>query len=153
MQQYSFKSYIGMLTLSEDKGLLSSITFADEGGHTATALMQEAEVQLHAYFAGELQRFTLPLGAAGTPFQRSVWEALLAIPYGETCSYGALAAAIGNPGAVRAVGTACGKNPLPIVVPCHRIIRGDGSVGNYAGGVAVKRALLAVEGVGGEGKG
>ncbi|MCA0901894.1 methylated-DNA--[protein]-cysteine S-methyltransferase [Microbulbifer agarilyticus] len=103
--------------------------------------------QLEAYFARELQAFDLPLGAAGTPFQHSVWQALCAIPFGETCSYRELAEAIGNPKAVRAVARANGANPLSIVVPCHRVIGADGSLTGYAGGIEMKARLLALEGV------
>lgn len=107
----------------------------------------EAVAQLRAYFAGELRRFDLPLAPSGTPFQRAVWAALCEIPYGTTVSYGALAQRLGRPGAVRAVGAANGRNPLPIVIPCHRVVAGDGTIGGYSGGFAVKRALLALEGV------
>ncbi|AQQ68375.1 methylated-DNA--[protein]-cysteine S-methyltransferase [Microbulbifer agarilyticus] len=103
--------------------------------------------QLEAYFAGELQSFDLPQGAAGTPFQQSVWRALCAIPFGETRSYRELAEAIGNPKAVRAVARANGANPLSIVVPCHRVIGADGSLTGYAGGIEMKARLLALEGV------
>ncbi|MFD3514976.1 methylated-DNA--[protein]-cysteine S-methyltransferase [Streptomyces sp. NPDC058657] len=102
--------------------------------------------QLNAYFEGELTEFTLPLHLAGTPFQRSVWEQLLTIPYGETRSYGQLAAQLGKAGASRAVGLANGKNPISIVVPCHRVIGSGGSLTGYGGGLDRKRALLALEG-------
>lgn len=102
----------------------------------------EAIGQLQAYFAGTLKRFELPLAAEGTPFQNEVWRALLDIPYGETLSYGELAERLGKPGAARAVGLANGRNPLPIVVPCHRVIGSDGSLTGYGGGIDIKRALL-----------
>lgn len=102
--------------------------------------------QLGEYFAGERRAFDLPLAPAGTPFQRRVWAALAAIPYGETTTYGALAAGLGDPRAVRAVGLANGRNPLPIVVPCHRVIGADGSLVGYGGGLPAKRALLELEG-------
>jgi methylated-DNA-[protein]-cysteine S-methyltransferase len=101
--------------------------------------------QLEAYFAGELRSFHLQIAPEGTPFQLAVWRALLAIPYGETISYGELAGRIGNPRASRAVGAANARNPLPIVVPCHRVIGGDGSLTGYGGGVRIKEALLALE--------
>jgi methylated-DNA-[protein]-cysteine S-methyltransferase len=101
--------------------------------------------QLRAYFAGTLRRFELPLAAEGTPFQKEVWRALLDIPYGETISYGELAERLGKPGAARAVGLANGRNPLPIVVPCHRVIGSDGSLTGYGGGIDIKRALLEHE--------
>lgn len=106
---------------------------------------QEARRQLSAYFDGRLTEFDLALRPAGTPFQQEVWQALRAIPYGGTCSYGQLAAAIGRPAAVRAVGRANGSNPLPIVVPCHRVIGGNGELTGYGGGLAAKQWLLELE--------
>ncbi|MDQ3699780.1 MAG: methylated-DNA--[protein]-cysteine S-methyltransferase [Chloroflexota bacterium] len=103
--------------------------------------------QLRAYFAGELKTFALPLAPRGTPFQRSVWQALAEIPYGSTATYGQLAARIGNPTAARAVGLATGRNPLSIVIPCHRAVGTGGALTGYAGGVERKRQLLALEGV------
>ena len=102
--------------------------------------------QLAEYFAGERTAFELPLAPAGTPFQRGVWDALLAIPYGETRSYGELAAAVGKPGAARAVGRANHDNPIGVVIPCHRVIGAGGSLTGYAGGVERKRYLLELEG-------
>lgn len=108
-------------------------------------LAQEAGRQLRDYFAGRLRHFDLPLRADGTAFQRDVWRAMSAIPYGETRSYAQLAHTVGKPGAARAVGSACGRNPLPIVVPCHRVITSDGKLGGYSGGVNVKEQLLELE--------
>ncbi len=101
--------------------------------------------QLAAYFAGDLETFDLPLAAAGNDFQHRVWEALLHIGYGEAASYGRIATAVGLPGAARAVGAANHVNPLPIVVPCHRVIGADGSLTGYGGGLATKSFLLALE--------
>ncbi|SDN24973.1 methylated-DNA--[protein]-cysteine S-methyltransferase [Streptomyces wuyuanensis] len=101
--------------------------------------------QLDAYFAGELREFDLPLHLAGTTFQRTVWEQLLRIPYGETRTYGELAGALGNPGASRAVGLANGKNPVGIIVPCHRVIGASGGLTGYGGGLDRKQRLLAFE--------
>lgn len=101
--------------------------------------------ELTAYFAGELREFSLPLAPVGTPFQLDVWNALRAIPYGETRSYGELAERIGRPKAVRAVGAANGANPLPIVVPCHRVIGSNGTLTGFGGGLPLKQALLALE--------
>jgi methylated-DNA-[protein]-cysteine S-methyltransferase len=101
--------------------------------------------QLTAYFAGQLTEFGLPLAPAGTQFQRTVWAALRQIPYGETWSYGQLASNIGNPAAVRAVGLANGRNPIAVVVPCHRVIGADGSLTGYGGGLDRKRFLLDLE--------
>ncbi|MBO0838982.1 MAG: methylated-DNA--[protein]-cysteine S-methyltransferase, partial [Actinobacteria bacterium] len=101
--------------------------------------------QLDAYFAGELTEFSLPLAPAGTQFQRQVWAALQQIPYGQTWSYGQLAEKIGNPAAVRAVGLANGRNPIAVVIPCHRVIGADGSLTGYGGGLDRKRFLLDLE--------
>jgi methylated-DNA-[protein]-cysteine S-methyltransferase len=101
--------------------------------------------QLDAYFAGRLRVFELPLAPQGTEFQRTVWDALLRIPYGETTSYGALARSLGKPEASRAVGLANGRNPIPIVIPCHRVIGSGGSLTGYGGGLDLKRRLLALE--------
>jgi len=105
----------------------------------------EAIRQLHEYFAGKRAAFDLPLAPAGTAFQRKVWRQLQEIPYGETISYGELARRIGNPKASRAVGSANGANPLPIVIPCHRVIAGDGTLGGFGGGLPAKQTLLALE--------
>jgi methylated-DNA-[protein]-cysteine S-methyltransferase len=101
--------------------------------------------QLQAYFAGELKEFTLELRLHGTPFQQTVWDQLRRIPYGETRSYGDLADALGNPGASRAVGLANGKNPIGIIVPCHRVVGANGSLTGYGGGLERKQRLLDFE--------
>ena len=103
---------------------------------------RDAVRQLDAYFAGKLRQFDLPLAPEGTPFQRRVWQALLGIPYGETVSYGSIALALGRMDRVRAVGAAVGSTPVPIVVPCHRVIGADGSLTGYGGGLPRKRWLL-----------
>ncbi len=110
-----------------------------------TPLLAEGKRQLMEYFAGERRHFDLPLKARGTPFRETVWRALLEIPYGQTISYGRLAAGIGKPRAVRAVGGANHHNPIPILIPCHRVIGADGSLTGYGGGVALKKALLKLE--------
>lgn len=106
-----------------------------------------AHAQLRAYARGRLTGFSLPIDPQGTPFQRMVWAALLSIPYGETRTYGQIAAAIGHPGAARAVGMACRTNPLGLVIPCHRVVGTDGALTGYAGGLALKANLLQHEGV------
>ena len=106
-----------------------------------------APAQLREYFAGTRRTFDLPLAPRGTAFQQRVWAALRAIPYGETCTYGELAAAIGSPSASRAVGMANHHNPIPIVIPCHRVIGANGTLTGYAGGLEIKRKLLALEGI------
>lgn len=105
-----------------------------------------AREQLEAYFEGRLQLFDLPVEPAGTDFQRQVWQALREIPFGYTQGYGELAARIGRPGAARAVGMANGRNPIPIIIPCHRVIGADGSLTGYGGGIERKRWLLVHEG-------
>ena len=111
------------------------------------AVLQQAARQLNDYFAGQRHQFDLPLDlSTGTPFQQAVWRALLDIPFGQTCSYGKLSAAIGKPLAVRAVGGAIGRNPLSIVVPCHRVIGANGALTGYSGGMQRKVALLKLEG-------
>jgi methylated-DNA-[protein]-cysteine S-methyltransferase len=106
------------------------------------AAVRQAVEQVDAYFAGTLVDFSLPLDPAGTPFQRQVWTALADIAYGETESYGQLAARIGNPRACRAVGLANGRNPIPLVLPCHRVIGANGSLTGYGGGLTLKQQLL-----------
>jgi methylated-DNA-[protein]-cysteine S-methyltransferase len=101
--------------------------------------------QLRAYARGELTSFSLPLDPQGTPFQRAVWAALLRIPYGETRTYGEIAAAIGHHGSARAVGMACRSNPIGLIIPCHRVVGGDGTLTGYAGGLALKARLLKHE--------
>ncbi|MEW6683194.1 MAG: methylated-DNA--[protein]-cysteine S-methyltransferase [Nitrospirota bacterium] len=104
-----------------------------------------AHEQLRAYARGQLKDFSLPLDPQGTPFQRAVWAALLRIPYGETRTYGEIAAMIGHPGAARAVGMACRTNPIGLIIPCHRVVGGDGTLTGYAGGLALKAKLLQHE--------
>ncbi len=114
----------------------------------AHPLLREAGAQLQAYFAGRLQRFELPLDlSAGTAFQQSVWQQLALIGHGQRSSYGELGRRLGRPQAARAIGAAVGRNPLSIVLPCHRVLGGDGQLTGYAGGLARKRALLALEGL------
>ena len=141
----------GPLRLALDECALARVDFLDPGTLTPgdwredkVALTPFAE-QFTAYFAGTLQRFELPLALTGTPFQQRVWLALAEIPYGQTRSYGEQAASIGQPTAVRAVGAANGRNPLPIILPCHRVIGRDGSLTGYAGGLTRKRWLLEHE--------
>ena len=109
------------------------------------ALLATAAQQILEYFAGQRRAFTLPLNPGGTPFQQRVWQALQEIPYGHVISYKQLAQRIGQPTALRAVGGANHRNPLPIVIPCHRVIAADGSLGGFGGGLEIKRALLELE--------
>lgn len=109
--------------------------------------LEETVSQLEEYFAGDRTEFDLPLEVEGTEFQRDVWFALSEIPYGKTVSYGELAEMVGHPKAFRAVGQANGSNPIPIILPCHRVIASGGAIGGYGGGLPMKRELLALEGV------
>ena len=117
----------------------------DRGRGEETPLLRVARTQLLEYLSGARRSFDLPLDPAGTAFQRSVWEALRAIPYGQTRTYGEMAAAVGRPKAVRALGQANHVNPLPIFIPCHRVVGKNGALTGYAGGLDLKGALLALE--------
>jgi methylated-DNA-[protein]-cysteine S-methyltransferase len=144
-------SPLGPLTLVADGDTLVGLYMADqrhrpviEGPRDDTALPQLRE-QLEAYWRRELKDFDVPVALAGSPFQQQVWAGLRTIPYGETWSYGRLAAAVGRPGASRAVGLANGRNPVGVVVPCHRVVGSTGSLTGYGGGLARKQWLLDLE--------
>ena len=115
------------------------------GQPAAEAILDDAERQLGEYFAGTRTTFDVALDLTGTEFQRAAWHALTRIPYGTTVSYAEQAAMVGSPRATRAIGSANGRNPIPIIVPCHRVIASDGSLGGYSLGLEMKRALLALE--------
>jgi len=135
------------LGLTVNDGALVAIDFRPQGpGNDAHPLLDETERQLRAYFAGRLRDFSLPCRVQGTDFQKSVWCTVLRIPYGRTRTYLDLARELKTPGAARAVGAANGANPLPIVIPCHRVVASGGGLGGYGGGVDLKRRLLALEG-------
>ena len=142
-------SPVGPLVLTSDGTALTGVLFdaeVDPAWSTEPcAVLDQAAGQLGEYFAGERTEFDLPLEPAGTPFQRSTWLALREIPYAETINYGQLALRVGNPKASRAVGLANGRNPISIVVPCHRVIGADGSLTGYGGGLDRKRLLLDLE--------
>jgi len=147
---------IGRLRLVSTGSHLAAIEFehhhSEPGAdnQATDAVLERAAAQLLEYFAGRRRQFELPLAAAGTAFQRQVWGALAAIPWGELRSYADIARAIERPTAVRAVGAANGRNPLPIVVPCHRVVGSNGSLTGFAGGLGIKRRLLELEGSLGE---
>ncbi|WP_141207678.1 methylated-DNA--[protein]-cysteine S-methyltransferase [Streptomyces griseorubiginosus] len=154
MKQHTvIDSPYGPLTLVADDGVLCGLYMTDQRhrppeesfGEPDVSAFGEAEEQLDAYFAGELKEFTLELRLHGTAFQTAVWRELRRIPLGETRSYGQLADALGNPGASRAVGLANGKNPIGIIVPCHRVVGADGGLTGYGGGLERKRRLLDFE--------
>jgi methylated-DNA-[protein]-cysteine S-methyltransferase len=146
-------SPLGEILLVGDGRNLTALNFQEgtqpaaieAGWQRDEAPFAEVIDQLRAYFSGELERFDLPLQPAGTPFQQQVWRQLQAIPYGQTISYGELAQRLGKPGAARAVGLANGANPIPLIVPCHRVIGSNGQLTGYGGGLPIKRALLALE--------
>jgi O-6-methylguanine DNA methyltransferase len=154
-----------LLAAVDDKGALLGLDFVRPGENDRADLAERLEArhrgreiawdparcaavarELAEYFAGRRREFTLVVDPPGTPFQREVWGELARIPYGATLSYGELARRIGHPAASRAVGAANGANPIPVVLPCHRVIGSDGSLTGYGGGLPIKRALLALEG-------
>lgn len=146
MPAFTMQSPIGLLTIEETDGAITALRF---GGETVspppTPLLQRAAQQLTEYFAARRRTFDLPLRPQGTVFQQAAWSALCAIPYGQTRTYAQQAAAIGNPKACRAVGMANHCNPLPLFIPCHRVIGAGGKLTGYAGGLAIKRFLLELE--------
>lgn len=148
---HSLDSPIGELLLIGDGRALTHLRMgaggrdAPDGARHAPATFGEVEAQLRAYFAGELTEFDLPLAPSGTAFQLGVWAALRAIPYGQTTSYGAIAEAVGKPDAFRAVGATNGRNPIAVIVPCHRVIGADGTLVGFGGGLPRKRLLLELE--------
>lgn len=146
MSACAIETPIGPLSFQADESAVSAMRFGAGGAQDASPLLDAAEAQLREYFAGARRTFDLPLAPHGTAFQQRVWMALRAIPYGETCTYGELAA-IGSPNASRAVGMANHRNPIPIIIPCHRVIGANGTLTGYAGGLEVKRKLLALEGI------
>jgi len=148
-------SPVGPLLLAADAQGLRLVEFnspkhpiprGDDWREGDNAVLRETRAQLDDYFAGKRRTFDLPLAPRGTGFQRQVWHTLAAIPYGETISYARLATRVGKPSAMRAVGAANGRNPLPIVLPCHRVIGSDGSLTGFGGGLPTKQFLLTLEG-------
>jgi len=147
---------VGNLLLAADPQGLRSISFQPPECLTekpdlpndweySDLALKDVRDQLRAYFSGRLRLFQLPLAPVGTPFQQSVWNALCQVPWGKTAAYREIAAAVGNPGASRAVGLANGRNPIPIVIPCHRVIGSNKRLVGYAGGLHLKKILLALE--------
>jgi methylated-DNA-[protein]-cysteine S-methyltransferase len=148
------ESPIGPLVLAGDREAVRHILFAEKGKaaraeagweESMSGAVGEAARQLREYFAGKRTEFDLPLSPDGTEFQKTVWRKLQGIPYGKTISYGELARRVGNPKASRAVGAANGRNPIPIVIPCHRVIGSNGKLTGFGGGLPVKEALLRLE--------
>lgn len=144
-QERTIDTPFGPLRIVTDDVAVLQIWFGAGEMDDSSPLLDRAVVELSEWLRGERRGFTLPLAPQGTPFQLSVWEALRGIPYGETRTYAEIAAVVGRPSASRAVGAANGKNPLPIIVPCHRVIGAGGSLTGFGGGLPVKQWLLAHE--------
>lgn len=152
MRLFFYNTTIGRIGIAEQNDKITNLFFATEPPPHGvqlleTAVLKLAASQLQAYLEGSLQEFTLPLEPIGTDFMRRVWQALGEIPFGKTVSYKELAMVIGSPQASRAVGQANNRNPLPILIPCHRVIGADGKLAGYRGGIELKRKLLELEGV------
>ena len=148
--QHTIDSPLGPISLVSDGTALISLTIGTRASVSSPdAITQKAADQLAEYFAGKRQEFDLPLAPRGTVFQESVWKALRDIPFGHSRSYGELGTSAGKPGAARAVGSAVGANPIPIVIPCHRVLASDGKITGYSGGdgIPTKEKLLALEGI------
>lgn len=146
---YVYSSPVGKLGIDVDEKGLRKIEFLKDDAVDVVdgdnKLVMEVKRQLNEYFCGERKTFDLPLALCGTPFQLKVWEALQTIPYGETRSYKEIAIQVGSPKGCRAVGMANNKNPIPIIIPCHRVVGGNGKLVGYAGGLDKKEYLLEVE--------
>jgi len=138
----------GRLVMVEEDGALIRVCFGTYDGEAQwmqTPLLQQAAGELEEYFRGERKAFAVPLNPQGTPFQKRCWDALLQIPFGETRTYAQQAQAVGSPKACRAVGMANHRNPIPVFIPCHRVVGSNGSLTGYAGGLNVKEILLQIE--------
>lgn len=147
---YYYQYDLGKIGIEEQDGKITVLYLPGEEGPldrevSETPLLKEGERQLKAYFSGKLKDFSLPLDPLGTDFMKRVWNSLCEIPYGQTVSYKEIAQRIGSPKAARAVGQANNRNPIPIFIPCHRVIGADGSMVGYGGGLAIKKFLLDLE--------
>lgn len=143
---FSYDTKIGRITISADEENILEVSLRElEGEVKETLLIKRAFEQLNEYLDGKRKSFELPLAPKGTDFQKQVWDALLKIPYGKTASYKDIATAIGNKNACRAVGMANNKNPIMIIIPCHRVIGSNGNLTGYAGGLNIKKQLLDIE--------
>lgn len=149
MHIHHYTSPIGILEIKIEEGAIIEVCILENEPisliRSINPLIKEICIQFDEYFAGKRQTFNLPLSAKGTDFQQTVWKQLQEIPYGQTISYSQLAKAIHHPKACRAVGSANGKNPIPIIIPCHRVIASNGGLGGYASGLEIKKQLLALE--------
>jgi len=150
MNTFYYSSPVGILEIKSTEFHITQLLFKESSevsSETIPEVLKECIRQLDEYFSGNRQNFSLPLAPEGTYFQESVWKALQTIPYGQTISYKQLAEKVENPKACRAVGSANGQNPIAIIIPCHRVIAADGSLGGYAGGLDTKKMLLRLEGI------
>lgn len=149
MPQISINSPVGALTIFEFEDQIVALEWGFVEEMESSPVLEEAKKQLNAYFTGALTKFDLPLSPEGTDFQKAVWQAMCDIPLGQTATYKDLAQKAGAPGAYQSVGTACGMNPIPILIPCHRVLASGDKPGGYSGdgGLETKRALLRIEGV------
>lgn len=147
-----YSSPIGLLELIADQDSLLRINRTDKSGEVLSSadhpIIRQTVKELDEYFAGKRSGFDVPVRFLGTDFQNQVWNALLQIPYGETTTYSRIAQLVGRPKAVRAVGTAIGRNPVPLIVPCHRVVASDGGLAGFAWGLDAKKYLLRQEGIG-----
>ncbi|MCR5265599.1 MAG: methylated-DNA--[protein]-cysteine S-methyltransferase [Cyanobacteria bacterium RUI128] len=147
---FYYETLIGKLGIAEEYGFITNVYYMCmkqplNAKQIETDVLKEANVQLNEYFLGQRKDFDLPLNPSGTDFQQTVWSELLTVPYGELRTYKDVAKSISAENAVRAVGNACNKNPIPIIIPCHRIIASDGKISGYIGGAEVKQKLLEIE--------
>jgi methylated-DNA-[protein]-cysteine S-methyltransferase len=149
MPIFSYDTGIGRITIAEQDGFITNLYFESDKPRAdmtdETPLIKEASRQLAGYLNGSLQAFSLPLAPAGTDFMKQVWTSLTEIPYGKTANYGDIDAKTGRPKAARAVGLANNRNPIPIIIPCHRVVGSDGSLTGYRGGLLLKKKLLELE--------
>lgn len=151
MFSFTYQTFFGQYTLIEQDGFITHLSFGNspklpkQAEVKETPLLKKALQQLEEYLAGQRQNFDLPLKPQGTPFQQKVWQALLTIPYGQTASYKEIAIKAGSPKGCRAVGMANNKNPIAIIIPCHRVIGSNGNLIGYAGGLDIKQKLLELE--------
>ena len=145
MAALTMKTPVGEITIEEKDGSITRIYPGVTEAWGNASVLIKAKQQLEEYFSGKRKTFDLPLAPTGTEFQQKVWQALLDIPYGKTATYGELAEAVGNPKAARAVGMALNKNPIPIIIPCHRIVGKNGTLTGFAWGIEAKKYLIILE--------
>lgn len=148
MNYFTKYTELGSITIVENKGFVTNLFFGTKkifGNNTMSPVIESAFLQLDEYINSKRKNFDIPLNPSGTSFQQKVWSLLYSIPFGTTCTYKEIANQIGQPNAQRAVGMANNKNPIPIFIPCHRVISSDGSLNGYSGGLDMKEKLLRIE--------